>query len=173
MAWSTGVSRRRLRKTAKASVSGLAIRTEVAAFVQCLTQRKFRSKLLVRRRCVMRRRTIAWLVGGIAISVLALIVSVAGQTSTTAGQTGSALKTPWGEPNLQGIWTREYDVPLQRPPKYKDLEFFTKEQIAELDNVRAARPGNETRSVRGTEQDLAGAYNSVYLTRRHSGRRTS
>ena len=26
-----------------------------------------------------------------------------------------ALKTPWGEPDLQGIWTDEFDTPLQRP----------------------------------------------------------
>jgi len=26
--------------------------------------------------------------------------------------------TPWGEPNLQGIWTAEFDTPLQRSAKY-------------------------------------------------------
>jgi hypothetical protein len=36
-----------------------------------------------------------------------------------------ALKTPWGEPDLQGIWTDEFDTPLQRPAKYADQEFFT------------------------------------------------
>jgi hypothetical protein len=105
-------------------------------------------------------------------TVVALTMSVTGQTTTSA-QTGQALKTSWGEPDLQGIWTRMYDVPMQRPAKYKDQEFFTAEQIAELDKIRAGRPGNETRSVRGTEQDLAGAYNYVFLTRRNTGRRTS
>src|SRR5580693_9010876 len=27
----------------------------------------------------------------------------------------AALMTPWGEPDLQGIWTVESDTPLQRP----------------------------------------------------------
>jgi len=50
----------------------------------------------------------------------------------------SALKTPWGEPDLQGIWTDESDTPLQRPAKYTAQEFFTAAQRAELDEARAA-----------------------------------
>src|SRR4249919_3710672 len=49
----------------------------------------------------------------------------------------AALKTPWGEPDLQGIWTIEFDVPLQRPAKYAGQEFFTEAQRAELDKERA------------------------------------
>jgi hypothetical protein len=30
----------------------------------------------------------------------------------------TTLKTSWGEPDLQGIWTVETDTPLQRSPKY-------------------------------------------------------
>ena len=67
---------------------------------------------------------------------------------------------------MQGIWTREYDVAMQRPAKYAGREFFTDAEIAQLDSIRAARPGNETRSVRGTEQDVAGAYNAVFTSRR-------
>jgi hypothetical protein len=49
----------------------------------------------------------------------------------------AALETPWGEPDLQGIWTSEFDTPLQRPTKYVDQEFFTEAQRAELDKERA------------------------------------
>jgi hypothetical protein len=38
------------------------------------------------------------------------------------------LKTPWGEPDLQGIWTLENETPLQRPAKYADQEAFTEAQ---------------------------------------------
>jgi len=39
---------------------------------------------------------------------------------------GTALKTPWGESDhLQGIWTAEFDTPLQRSAKYANQEFFT------------------------------------------------
>jgi hypothetical protein len=36
----------------------------------------------------------------------------------------AALKTPWGEPDLQGIWKDEFDTPLQRPAKYAAQEIF-------------------------------------------------
>jgi hypothetical protein len=49
------------------------------------------------------------------------VSAVPGAVSAPAG----ALKTPWGEPDLQGIWTDEFDTPLQRPAKYADQEFFT------------------------------------------------
>src|SRR2546426_7670655 len=44
-----------------------------------------------------------------------------------------APKTPWGEPDLQGIWTNNYEIPLQRPARYANKEFFTDEERAELD----------------------------------------
>jgi hypothetical protein len=51
---------------------------------------------------------------------------------------GVALETPWGEPDLEGIWTDEFDTPFQRPAKYAGKEFFTEAQRAELDKKRAA-----------------------------------
>ena len=107
------------------------------------------------------------LVGLAAAIAVATLVSVAGQAPT-------GLKTSWGEPDLQGIWdVVPFQVPLERPAKYLNQEFFTDAQRAELDKTRSAMPGNETRSVRGTEQDVAGAYNNVFTSRRPTGRRTS
>jgi hypothetical protein len=121
----------------------------------------------------MRQRVVALLAVIAVTTVAALAMSVMGQTTASAQSGQTTLKTPWGQPDLQGIWARDSDVPLQRPRKYKDQEFFTDQQVAELDKIRAARPGNETRAARGTEQDVAGAYNGVFLTRRNTGRRTS
>ena len=122
----------------------------------------------------MRQRMVELLAITAVIAVVALAMSAAGQTPAPA-QTGQALKTSWGEPNLQGIWGVEYQIPLQRPEKYKDKEFFTDAEIAALDKERAAQPGfGDKRAEKGTEQDLAGAYDSrVFTTRRHTGRRTS
>ena len=58
--------------------------------------------------------------------------------SLSAPMPSSALKTPWGEPDLQGIWTDETDTPLQRPARYANQEFFTEAQRAELDKERRA-----------------------------------
>ena len=87
------------------------------------------------------------------------------------------LKTPWGEPDLQGIWTDETDTPLQRPAKYAAQEFFTAAQRAELDEARTAVLVNADADVhaerRGTARDVAGAYNSQFVSFKRTGARTS
>jgi len=83
------------------------------------------------------------------------------------------LKTPWGEPDQQGIWTDEFDTPLQRSAKYASQEFFTAAQREELDRERSAMLQQDKRSERGTERDVAGAYNSVFLSVKRIGTRTS
>ena len=45
----------------------------------------------------------------------AISVSVIPSSAQAPAASGAALKTPWGEPDLQGIWTDEFDTPLQRP----------------------------------------------------------
>jgi len=81
----------------------------------------------------------------------------------------AALKTPWGEPDLQGIWTDEFDTPLQRPAKYADQEFFTEAQRDELDKERST-----LLTRRATDRDLAEAYNlAVFLSTKRTGIRTS
>ena len=103
-------------------------------------------------------------------------VRVAGQTQTASGQAreNPAVHTVWGEPDLQGIWTTEYDTPLQRPARWGDQEFFTDEERAELDRERADINYRGPRSRRGSEQDVGGAYDrTTFFSYKHTGRRTS
>ncbi len=80
-----------------------------------------------------------------------------------------ALKTPWGEPDLQGIWTDEFDTPLQRSAKYANQEFFTEAQRAELDRARSEVLGRFA-----TEREINGAYNAAtFFSTKHTGARTS
>src|SRR5712671_1076924 len=75
---------------------------------------------------------------------LVSLVSVSGQApgterqSPTTANAAPAIRTSWGDPDLQGIWTSEEQVPLQRPAKYTGKEFFTDAEIADLDKQRAA-----------------------------------
>jgi hypothetical protein len=85
----------------------------------------------------------------------------------------AVLKTPWGEPDLQGIWTDENDTPFQRSAKYANQEFFTEAERAEFDRARAALRGRDDRGERGSERDVSGAYNAVWGGRKRTGRRTS
>jgi hypothetical protein len=107
--------------------------------------------------------------------IAAPITRTAAQTPPASGGTPAptTLKTPWGEPDLQGIWTDETDTLLQRPTKYADQEFFTEAQRAELDRERSEVLGSEKRGERGTEFDLAGAYNSAFVSWKRVGVRTS
>src|SRR6266705_5498087 len=110
------------------------------------------------------------LVGVAAVIMAALVflkpaeVAVADQAPAVSAKAPAApeLKTPWGEPDLQGIWTDESDTPLQRPAKYANQEFFTEAQRAELDKERASLLGRDRRVERGTELDVAGAYNAQF-----------
>ena len=87
--------------------------------------------------------------------------------------TASSLRTPWGEPDFQGIWSVELLVPLERPEGVT-TPFYTEEQQSELDRQRAEMSvfGNHVRAERGTEADVAGAYNAVFTSQRPTGRRT-
>src|SRR5712672_2578788 len=103
-----------------------------------------------------------------AISVLATRASAQAPASSN-----TALKTPWGEPDLQGIWTEEFDTPLQRPARFGTQEFLTEAQRQELDRQRAAHYGDDPRQERGSAVDVGGAYNTTFLTIKHAGTRTS
>ena len=111
---------------------------------------------------------------GVAVSgIISMSITSAQTQAPSATAPGPALKTPWGEPDLQGIWTDANDTPLQRPAKYADQEFFTEAQRAELDRARSEVLGSDKRGERGTEFDLAGAYNSAFVSWKRVGARTS
>jgi hypothetical protein len=111
-----------------------------------------------------------------AAMMIASVLVVAYQASTASEEASAAapvLKTPWGEPDLQGLWTVESDTPLQRSPKYANQEVFTAAQREELDKERLALLGRDKRVERGTELDVAGAYNAVFMSMKRTGARTS
>src|SRR5215470_9211938 len=111
---------------------------------------------------------------GAVISLPVTLLSVMPASAQGQDKAGTALKTPWGEPDLQGIWTDEFDTALQRPPRYANQAFFTAAQREELDKERSALYGEERPAEHGTELDVARAYNhAVFLSNKHVGARTS
>ena len=106
-------------------------------------------------------------------------VPAEGQTAPATGAAqppagaGPAPTTPWGDPDLQGIWTDPYQTPLQRPPQFADKEVFTDQERRALDDQRAGILRRDQRLERGSERDVAGAYNAVFQSVRPTGRRTS
>src|SRR5499427_8663818 len=126
---------------------------------------------------IMRERFSGSMLAVIAASgavILGAIDPTAAQApAPPAMASAPALTTPWGESDLQGIWTDETDTPLQRSPKFANQEFFTEAQRAALDQERSALLRRDRRVERGTELDVAGAYNALFMTQKRTGTRTS
>src|SRR5215831_5771131 len=102
-----------------------------------------------------------------------IAVSVTPMAAQAPAPSVPVFKTPWGEPDLQGIWTDETDTPFQRSPRFANQEFFTDAQREEFDIQRSALRGRDTRGELRSEADVAGAYNAVWGGRKRTGRRTS
>jgi hypothetical protein len=117
----------------------------------------------------MRRRFLA--LTGVAVAIIVMIVVL---KLSAAATDAPSFRTPWGDPDLQGIWTDLWQAPLERPAVYRDKTHFTEEERAELDRKRANIPRMGDRKVqRGTETSVSGAYNGVFLPLRPTGPRTS
>ena len=111
----------------------------------------------------VRQRQLLLLAGtATTMAVAALIVyAVTGRTSATTSQ------TPWGEPDLQGIWSRDVDIPLERPAKYASQEFFSDDERAALDRQIAdiiRRDSTENRRAPGTERDVNSEFSQEAFT---------
>ena len=87
-----------------------------------------------------------------AIVALSTLLAV-GPAAAPAGQATPppADLTPWGDPDLQGIWTGQTFTPLQRPAHLAGRELFTEEEAAELRRLLTAE-GVDPLALRSGEQ---------------------
>jgi hypothetical protein len=69
--------------------------------------------------------------GFLASACLALVVTVSGQAPSTPGTPYTPPKTPWGDPDLQGIWpgTDMVSVPFERPAQFGNRLFLNGEEF--------------------------------------------
>src|SRR5438067_2181470 len=80
----------------------------------------------------------------VSISILTPMLAVASLASVSAGgqapaaapqgataTTSSPPRTPWGEPDLQGVWRYEGVTPMERPKEFGSREFFTDAELAQ------------------------------------------
>src|SRR5438270_7769683 len=75
-----------------------------------------------------------------AVAIVASLApaSVAGQAVSPAAKTsathkaGTSLRTPDGQPDLQGVWTNNSVTPLERPKDLAAKEFYTEAELKEL-----------------------------------------
>jgi hypothetical protein len=89
-----------------------------------------------------------------------------------SAQSARELRTAWGDPDLQGLWTNATLTPLERPAELAAKPFFTPAEAAAFETERVART-NADRPLRPGE---VGAYNDLFFERGTHGvssRRTS
>src|SRR5437016_6358486 len=120
----------------------------------------------------------------IGILAVAAILPVAGQTpapkkvaaKAASGAKGTTPRTPWGDPDLQGVWNDATSTPLQRPNSVGEKDVLNDEEAAEF---RAQLANELTRDRRdgGPEVDVNRAYNDHWMDARRlkitADRRTS
>lgn len=76
-------------------------------------------------------------------------------------QSAKQFRTPWGEPDLQGIWNGETLTPLQRPARFANQPVLMPEEAAKAEAEVDSRAGRDKRAGRGTEKDVAGAASNL------------
>ena len=118
----------------------------------------------------MSQRSVA-AVCAVAAAVALTPLPAGAQTAETA----EAPRTPWGAPDLQGVWDFRSLTPMQRPADLGDKAFLTEEEAAEIEQQevarneellnRPARRTTATESVDRGEDGAPGFYNNFWLDR--------
>ena len=104
----------------------------------------------------------------IAAAGIVLAAAPAGAQAVQAGA-GAAdgyapARTPWGHPDLQGIWDSKTQTPLERPAEFAGKEFLNAEEVAALERQTIEAEGRDKRAEAGTVADVEGAYNNAFST---------
>jgi hypothetical protein len=73
---------------------------------------------------------------------------------------GAGFRTPWGDPDLQGIWDNKSITPLERPQDLAGKEFLTPQEAADLETRTA-----EARVDRPPREGDTGTYNQLWFDR--------
>jgi hypothetical protein len=124
----------------------------------------------------MKRQWVMW------CGALAVAVGLQGVSGAQTGG-GSASKTPWGDPDLQGVWTSEPElgVPFERAPDLGTRQTLTEEEFhkRQADAQKQLAADNAEFDLETAETANAGAVGSAtsppphWLERGQPSRRTS
>ena len=126
----------------------------------------------MRNRCF---RFAAVAIGAFMVPVL-MVAPAAGQSAgDAAGGSYEAPRLPWGDPDLQSIWTSSGETPMERPEEYVGRETLTDEEVAAIRGDIEAR--NERLLNADAQRTQAGgnigAYNNFWMDRGARTNRTS
>mgnify|MGYP007027268463 CR=1 FL=1 len=100
-----------------------------------------------------------------AAAVFTMIVGLTLSALPVAAQ--PAPRTPWGQPDLQGIWDFRTITPIERPEELGDQEFWTAEEVASQEQEALDRDRElwEAEARRTEAGGNVGAYNNFWMDR--------
>ncbi len=103
------------------------------------------------------------LVAGIAVMSIGYVAG-AGQTTPAARKTGRTKnppRTPWGDPDLQGLWSNATTTPLERPAEHSGKPVLDEEEFAQANASVADRRNTDQKPRSGDP----GTYNEFWWER--------
>jgi hypothetical protein len=81
--------------------------------------------------------------------------------SLAVAQEWTVPRTPWGHPDLEGLWTNATLTPFQRPPELGTKAFYTADEVAAVEQERRAA----TNADRELPPGQVGSYNDFFFER--------
>jgi hypothetical protein len=88
----------------------------------------------------MRYRLLALAAGITAVSFAQS--PAAAPKAAKATKTYTPPKTPWGDPDLQGNWPAQFNIPMQRAGTVKDKEVLSDEEFAQVETQAQQQSAN-------------------------------
>jgi hypothetical protein len=93
----------------------------------------------------------------VSLTTLAGIASA----SLAVAQEWTVQRTPWGHPDLEGLWTNATLTPFQRPPELGAKAFYEPDEVAAIEQERRA----QTNADRPLPAGQVGSYNDFFFER--------
>ena len=132
----------------------------------------------------MSRRPIVLLTALVIVAVASLVLVRFASAQSAEVDTS---QTPWGDPDLQGVWASDSATPLERPAPLAGREFLSDEEVALLQQKAGELFNGETDAAFGdsvyeavlneaqdfSSTDTTGNYNQFWLIDRWFENRTS
>ncbi|MCY4600043.1 MAG: hypothetical protein OXF27_09005 [Acidobacteria bacterium] len=95
-----------------------------------------------------------------AAAVLPVLIGIAWVAPATLEAQSAAARTPWGDPDLQGLWTNTTTTPMERPDDLAEKDTLSSEELAARDAEVA-----EAVSFDNISDGNVGAYNEFWVER--------
>ena len=118
-------------------------------------------------------------IGALAATIALISVPIAGQApgsgkaKAKTGKTYTPPKTPWGDPDLEGIWPGNMGVPMQRNAKLGDRTTLTDEEFAAKETQARQQAKADSESVATSDTRVGIGPPSYWTERGRPSRQTS